>query len=309
MASYLEQTAIGNALNFSHPIAWAPSAGPSAFWPYDVANTTAMATRVALFLCPSDGGPSPDPTSGPSNYAFCTGTGINGGDATNADGTFLLGPAIGIAAILDGTSNTAAASEQVLGIPGSYTLPAGSPTPSPLARAFARMAAGPLTDAGCLGATDGWLTWKGANWWDGNYLNTLYNHYLTPNTRRADCITYHNPGWKAARSFHPGAVNVLYCDGGVRPAKDTVDPGVWRSFATRAGGEIIDGGSLRAGRRGGEAPAEPGERSPKARYPARREPRPPVCGHFGTIYESKTLALATKSLRLATNSTCRLLLR
>jgi prepilin-type N-terminal cleavage/methylation domain-containing protein/prepilin-type processing-associated H-X9-DG protein len=243
MSSYLEQSVLANAFNFNHPVAWAPNGSPSLFWPYDSANTTAMATRLAVVVCPSDAAPPPDPTSAPTNYVFCTGDGANGGDATNADGTFILGPAISIAGVLDGTSGTAAVSEQVVGIPGTYTLPAGSPTPSPLVRAFARMSAGPLTDAGCAGATDGWLLWKGANWWDGNYLNTLYNHYLTPNAARADCITYHNPGWKAARSFHPGVVDVLFADGHVRPVPNTVDPAVWRALSTRAGGEVVsDGG-------------------------------------------------------------------
>ncbi len=244
MLPFLEQTALAGALNFAHPVAQKPSGSLSLFWPYDTANATVMATRVAVFLCPSDGGPAPDPTSAGSNYAFCSGTGINGGDATNADGVFILGPAISAAGILDGLSGTAAASEQPLGIPGTYTLPAGSPTPSPIARAFARMAAGPLTDADCATAPDGWLLWKGANWWDGNYLNTLYCHHLTPDSPTADCITYHNPGWKAARSFHPGGVDVLYCDGGVRWTKDTVDPTLWRSLATRAGGEVISSAGL-----------------------------------------------------------------
>jgi prepilin-type N-terminal cleavage/methylation domain-containing protein/prepilin-type processing-associated H-X9-DG protein len=243
MSPYLEQSALASAFNFNHPVAWMPNGSPSLFWPYDAANTTAMAMRIAILLCPSDGGSPPDPTSAPTNYAFCTGDGSSGGDATSANGSFILGPAISIAGILDGTSGTAAVSEQALGIPGTYTLPVGSPTPSPLVRAFARMAAGPLTDVGCAGATDGWLLWKGANWWDGNYLNTLYNHYLTPNIARADCITYHNPGWKAARSFHPGVVNLLLGDGHVRAVPNSVDPAVWRALSTRAGGEVIsDGG-------------------------------------------------------------------
>ncbi len=259
MLPCVEQMSLANALNFDHPVAVKPSGAASAFWPYAAANATVMATRVAVFLCPSDGGPAPDPTSAPTNYAFCAGTGLNGGDATNADGTFILGPAISVAGIVDGTSGTAAASEQVLGIPGTYTLPAGSPTPMPLVRAFARMAAGPLVDDQCAAAPDGWLLFKGANWWDGNYLNTLYNHYLTPNSSRYDCVTYHNPGWKAARSQHPGGVDVLFCDGGVRPVKDTIAPVTWQTLATRAGSEVesirsdasaITSGRCRSRRRG-----------------------------------------------------------
>jgi prepilin-type processing-associated H-X9-DG protein len=109
---------------------------------------------------------------------------------------------------------------------------------------MARVAAGPLTDTDCSAAASGWLLNRGAGWWDGNYQNTLYNHYLTPNADRPDCIVYHNPGWKAARSFHPGVVNLLYCDGHVLVAKDTVDPRIWRSVATRAGGEVISADSF-----------------------------------------------------------------
>jgi prepilin-type N-terminal cleavage/methylation domain-containing protein/prepilin-type processing-associated H-X9-DG protein len=239
MAPHLEQASLYNALNFDFPIAHKPTGGPSAFWPYFPANTTAMATHVALFLCPSDGGPAPAADSGPTSYAFCTGDGANGGEATNADGAFILGRPQSVASVIDGTSQTAAASEQVLGIAGPYSQTAPTPVPSPWTRAMARVAAGPLTDDACAAAGSGWLLNKGAGWWDGNYQNTLYNHYLTPNARRPDCIVYHNPGWKAARSFHPGVVNLLYCDGHAAVAKDSVDPRIWRSVATRAGGEII----------------------------------------------------------------------
>jgi hypothetical protein len=159
-----------------------------------------------MFLCPSDAAPAPLVGSGPVSYAFCAGSGNNGGDATNADGTFLLGPSVTLAQLTDGSSNTAAASESLLGIAGpSYTQTSPTPIPSPQSRAMAHVAAGPLTDSLCASAGKGWLLNKGAAWFDGNYLNTLYNHYLTPNSFAPDCIVYHNPGWKAARSLHPMA--------------------------------------------------------------------------------------------------------
>ncbi len=242
MAPYLEQSVISNAFNFNFPLATAPAGGGSAFWPFTVQNTTTMATSVSTFLCPSDGAPPPATNSGPSNYVFSTGDGGNGGDATNANGVFILGPAITMASLVDGSSQTAAASEQWLGIAGPYNLAAGSPTPTPMPRVFNRMAAGPLTDAGCAASSSGWLLNKGAGWWDGNYLNTLYNHYLTPNSQISDCITYHNPGWKAARSLHAGGVNVLYADGHVQFAKNTINLVVWRALSTRAGGEVVSQG-------------------------------------------------------------------
>ena len=44
MAPYLEQANLFNALNFDFPLAYKPTGGGSAFWPFYPANTTAMAT-------------------------------------------------------------------------------------------------------------------------------------------------------------------------------------------------------------------------------------------------------------------------
>ena len=239
MTPYLEQANLFNALNFDFPVGYKPAGGPSPFWPFYPANTTAMSTTVASFLCPSDGAPSPMAGSGPVNYAFCSGSGIGGGDATGADGAFILGPAMSVAGLTDGSSNTVAASELLLGLAGPYSQTTPLPIPSPPSRAMARMAAGPLTDEDCAGAPSGWLLNKGASWWDGNYLNTLYNHHETLNSERYDCITYHNPGWKAARSLHPGGVNVLFCDGHTTFIRDGVASSTWRAIDTRAGGEVV----------------------------------------------------------------------
>jgi prepilin-type N-terminal cleavage/methylation domain-containing protein/prepilin-type processing-associated H-X9-DG protein len=239
MAPYLEQSAVFHAFNFDFPIAYKPTGGASAFWPYYPANTTAMAVRVALFLCPSDGAPPPMDDTGPTNYAFCAGDGSNGGDATGANGAFILGPAQSVATLTDGTSHTLAASEQLLGIAGPYTQTTPTPVPTPWTRALARVAVAPLTDAGCAAAVSGWLLNKGSSWSDGDYLNTLYNHYLPPNADRPDCITYHNPGWKTARSLHPGGVNALFCDGRVAFLKNSVGLGPWRALSTRNGGEVL----------------------------------------------------------------------
>jgi prepilin-type processing-associated H-X9-DG protein/prepilin-type N-terminal cleavage/methylation domain-containing protein len=238
MAPYLEQTNLANALNMNFPLGSSPVSG-SSFWPPYPANVTAMAVQISSFLCPSDAAPAPIVGSGPVSYAFCAGSGGNGGDATNADGTFILGPSITIAQITDGTSHTTAAAESLIGIAGpSYTQITPSPIPSPQARAMAHVAAGPLTDSLCAGAGKGWLLNKGAAWFDGNYLNTLYNHHLTPNSLAPDCIVYHNPGWKAARSLHPGGANVVYADGHVAFAKNAVAPAVWLAVSTRNGSEF-----------------------------------------------------------------------
>jgi prepilin-type processing-associated H-X9-DG protein len=49
---------------------------------------------------------------------------------------------------------------------------------------------------------------------------------------------YAGYGWRAARSRHPGGVNVLMADGSGQFVEDGVDPAVWKALATRAGGEV-----------------------------------------------------------------------
>ncbi len=244
MAPCLEQASLYNALNFSFPVAFKPTAAGALFWPYSPANTTAMATTVQIFLCPSDGAPAPTADSGPCSYAFCSGDGANGGDATNANGAFILGYPQSASTIVDGTSQTVAASEHLLGIAGPYSQPSPTPVPAPVVRAMARVVAAPLTDGACAAAGNGWLLNRGAGWWDGNYQNTLYNHYLPPNASRPDCIVYHNPGWQAARSLHPGGVNLLFCDGHVGFGKTSINPRTWIALATRAGSEVVTSDSL-----------------------------------------------------------------
>jgi prepilin-type processing-associated H-X9-DG protein len=45
-------------------------------------------------------------------------------------------------------------------------------------------------------------------------------------------------GWRAARSSHPGGINLLLADGAVRFVPDAIDPPVWRALSTRDGGEV-----------------------------------------------------------------------
>ena len=269
LTPYMEQAAVANALNFNWPIApgpgaSAPFAGYTAYKPFPC-NTTGMVTKINAFLCPSDGATgqatSPDGvnTFGGTNYDFCTGDGQPGsghvgdaGDPTNgaspADGAFILGPPQSVATITDGSSNTVAASEQLIGpAVGTVTTTAGaSPQPQDTRRAAVYVSTTPLPDngpsVGCNNAIAGWRLDKGYAWWDGDMRSGLYNHYLTPNSKTYDCWQNsppHDPAIKAARSNHPGGVNTLFCDGHVGYTKDTINVATWRALATRNGGEVI----------------------------------------------------------------------
>ena len=240
MSPYLEQTSIYNAANFNWPFAAGP-AGGYAIYP---ANLTVMQTTISIFLCPSDGSPAPDPNNGPTNYVFCTGDGIVSsgaasdftvgvGSVTGANGVFIRDSPQSFATVVDGSSNTVAASESLLGN--------GSPPPYEFGRLLAFTSVTSLTEADCQAAAFGYLP-KGSQWYWGDYRNVLFDNYLTPNSKRlSDCEggNYHMPGWHAARSLHPGGVNVMFCDGHVSFAKDTIAVSTWRGLSTRAGGEVI----------------------------------------------------------------------
>ncbi|MBX6314971.1 MAG: DUF1559 domain-containing protein [Isosphaeraceae bacterium] len=45
--------------------------------------------------------------------------------------------------------------------------------------------------------------------------------------------------FNAARSYHKGGVNVLFCDGSVKFIKDSINLATWRALSTMSGGEVI----------------------------------------------------------------------
>ncbi len=86
--------------------------------------------------------------------------------------------------------------------------------------------------------TNGWPT--------ASYAGTMYNHVAPPNWRRPDCTGFGNipdvPGEHAiiaARSYHPGGVNVTYGDGAVNFVNSSIDVTTWRSLGSRDGGEVL----------------------------------------------------------------------
>ena len=81
---------------------------------------------------------------------------------------------------------------------------------------------------------------RGHLWADGAYNCGLFNHILTPNSSRMDCIRHSNPAWKAARSRHTGGVNALLGGGSVRFVSEDISGATWAALGTRAGAEVLD---------------------------------------------------------------------
>jgi prepilin-type processing-associated H-X9-DG protein len=254
LTPFLEQTSVFNALNFSYPLyGQATTTPPSQVYP---PNLTAVNVMVQLFLCPSDrmgrvttadgfyGGTGRMFAS--MNFQFCAGSGANGGDTSvNADGVFRINAIAGPADVTDGLSNTAFASESIIGSGGERSYAPSAITWDPnvvySSVAWNGTPAATITLAACnapiaIGPN------RMSVWVDGNLSQGMYNHALPPNSPQMDCLITYNSisyGWKAARSRHPGGTNTLLGDGSVRFIKNAIDTTVWARIGSRNGGEVF----------------------------------------------------------------------
>jgi len=235
LTPYLEQSNAYNTLDLSKPLYTVTfSVTPE--------NAYGASLIVPLFLCPSDRGERVHSQFGPTNYATCAGSGGGGGTPLKTDGIFYVNSETRITDIKDGSSNTVALSESLLGVSGSAARDPQS--------AYRFTFAAPLTVAAC----DRPLSWnyadpRGFSWVNGEYRNTLYNHFLAPNSPVTDCIgvrmgggpdvIYTPFGWRGARSNHPGGVNTLRADGSLGFTSNTIDMTAWQAHATRNGSEVI----------------------------------------------------------------------
>ncbi len=91
--------------------------------------------------------------------------------------------------------------------------------------------------------------------YNDHYNGTMFMTYTTPNSAVPDQLGHVDfcgeglgnnppcnaalPAFNAARSRHPGGVNALFADGGVRFVRDGIAPGVWRAMGSPNGGEIV----------------------------------------------------------------------
>jgi len=227
---HLEQGPLFNALNFD----FAAVEGPD--YPTEE-NHTARNTRVATFLCPSDG-----ETNHISNYRFNRGRFGEWTTGESYDGAF--GTAPSQATITDGLSNTAFVSERVAGDfdPGSQDSVRNVKSPSHgspgvIIRSDAQFI--PI----CLADSPGnWDGTAGRYWLFSGAMYGNYSHNGTPNDRRPSCGFGTRGDWGTGglnppRSYHSGGVNVLMGDGRVTAVADGIAPGVWTAMGTRSAGD------------------------------------------------------------------------
>jgi prepilin-type N-terminal cleavage/methylation domain-containing protein/prepilin-type processing-associated H-X9-DG protein len=234
---YLELGPLGNAYNFSLSVNVVPSGGAL----YGPANSTVTQAAISTYLCPSDVGGkmargvfywartnyvacySPDGVMVEKNAPFTYATTHNGaGNPALRQALFNYNITRGIRDITDGTSNTVAGSE-------------------------------------CITGSDNTNDGRGTAWYD---WGVQYTHHRPPNTRIPDtvfptgyCVSTklmapcigNGANWDmqdyAARSYHPGGVNVLMADGSTRFMKNSISLIVWQAIASINAGEVISADS------------------------------------------------------------------
>lgn len=228
---FVEQQSLRNLVDFNYPpLPFGP--GPLS----GIQNDAAAKTTVPLFACPSDVGHVAGSEYGPTNYVANVGSGtVAYGHLSFGDGVMYGLSSIGFRNLYDGSANTAAFCESLLGT----GLPA---TPADARREVLELPAGnDTTEPACANISGGvFSAVRGAKWINGHYGDSLYNHYYTPNSRPWDCGNkFHNKALTAARSNHPGGVMLLLCDGHVQFIGDSIELSVWRALSTRCRGESV----------------------------------------------------------------------
>ena len=212
-----------------------------------MANSSAVQTALAVFLCPS----TPDsplmnpffPASIPSELRgevdpwpaaaadYAAGAGINSnlwqspavlpGQAPNTDGVFQGNSGSGrrkIQEIRDGTSNTAMFLESA-GRPLMYRGRSAVP------------------GAGTSSSTSVLIS----GWAEGNLFVAW--GYDRSGVGKGPCMVNCSNRF-AVYGFHPGGAHLGLADGSVRFVKETIDPATFSALMTRAGGEVISADRL-----------------------------------------------------------------
>jgi prepilin-type N-terminal cleavage/methylation domain-containing protein/prepilin-type processing-associated H-X9-DG protein len=271
---YLEQTPLYNSANFSWACCWDGA--------YDAINITAYTTKINSFLCPSDGlagiGNVASYTANINSYAGSIGTTtLQYPSDGNTSGVFKLynpstnrAPSTTLAELTDGTSNTIAFGEGLVGDNGRKNNYRGNGMSGAAEVTAAELFDAQTNPVGILKGlqscntfwamntlvsdSTGLKQYTGQVWAQGERGFTLFNTVVPPNSKSypwrscrfgAGCLDCAMEGssFTNASSNHPGGSNFAFADGSVKFLKDSINMQVYESLGTRAGGEVISADS------------------------------------------------------------------
>jgi prepilin-type N-terminal cleavage/methylation domain-containing protein/prepilin-type processing-associated H-X9-DG protein len=277
---YVEQAPLYNAANFNWNCCYASGQG-------DATNSTVYLTRIASFLCPSDA------LAGTQNInSYCGSEGastVNYPSTGATTGIFQVYnsnyscSSVTLAAITDGTSNTIAFGEGLVGdysktdtyrgngmsgaidspgiVSGTGANPlAGNNAETNPAAVLAALQTcntfwSTLTSCGASCDYAGIKQYTGQVWALGERGQTLFNTVVPPNSKLypwrscrmsgTACLSCAMDGttFVNASSNHPGGCNFAFSDGSVRFIKDSINMLTYESLGTRAGGEVVSSDS------------------------------------------------------------------
>jgi prepilin-type N-terminal cleavage/methylation domain-containing protein/prepilin-type processing-associated H-X9-DG protein len=284
MLGYLDQGPLYNCCNFSWAVLdtsnFTGAANVAASSNY---NQTVLYTNIAAFMCPSDPnvGQKQNNNSYSASYGATTSNcynwtsnaGVNwvsqetGGDSS---GTFTIGKSYGLQNITDGSSNTVAYAEALVGdsngsefagnvtnpsrYRGNYiTGPVGNTAGTSLMNVQTNPTGVFATLQACVATFQTSLTAiqddRGFRWCMGCTGWSMFNTVQVPNDAKypiGGCRDGGTPGQfpndgfsYGASSGHPGGANVLFADGSVKFIKNTIGYPTWWALGTRNGSEVI----------------------------------------------------------------------
>jgi len=222
-------------------------------WHWDwYGGPNAWSTVISMLQCPSDGkGARPPAGRGAgTNYRVSRGDGSINWDRNN-EARGLFAPQAhferDIGAVTDGTSNTIAFAEAVVGYQDQRHLIRGGLCVAPFEINGQKENPNAAEFFACIDPTNPreivpnrvhhQMDGVGSRWGDGQNQFTLFFTYMPPNGPSVG-HTGEGEHWLmvAASSYHPGGVNVALTDGSVRFIPDTIDTGGLRAGATIGGG-------------------------------------------------------------------------
>jgi prepilin-type N-terminal cleavage/methylation domain-containing protein/prepilin-type processing-associated H-X9-DG protein len=273
---YLEQTPLYNAANFMLITAEEAPLGANA-------NSTVVRTRIATFLCPSDGNAGQQYVN--NYYASLGATPIQGGgQGGNMSGLFTVyntsqgnrANCYGLSDITDGTSNTIAFGEGLVGDGQNQTTRSNGMTGAnggsnfPGLNSIFNAAENPTLVNQALQACNvywksttilsnpsnpnkvGLKSYVGRYWAMGERGYTLFHTLVPPNSSDyiwrscgftcANCAP-ESSAFVNANSNHPGGANYTFADGSVKFLKSSIAQKTYWALGTKNAGETVSSDS------------------------------------------------------------------